>query len=82
VIQSTRSVPKGRTFLHAIARPGNSGGPIVGENGTVIGIVSDELCEESIKSGLPFYAGVPTVEIARAVKEICPAVEFPIEDYT
>ena len=69
-------------FLYsAIARPGNSGGPIVGENGTVVGIVTEELHEDSSKSGPPFYAGVPTNEIVRAIKDICPDVELPVEDY-
>ena len=69
-------------FLYsAIARPGNSGGPIVGENGAVVGIVTEELYEDSSKSGLPFYAGVPTTEIVRAIKDICPTVELPVEDY-
>lgn len=68
-------------LFSAIARPGNSGGPIVGECGTVVGLVTQELYEDSSRSGLPFYAGVPTTEIVRAIKDICPMVELPVEDY-
>lgn len=69
-------------FLYsAIARPGNSGGPIICEDGTVLGIVTQELFEPTSTAGLPFYAGVPTDEIDRAIKEICPEVKLPIESY-
>lgn len=69
-------------FLYsAIARPGNSGGPIVGKSGTVVGIVTEELCEESSKAGLPFYAGVPSAQISRAIEEMCPSVRLPVESY-
>jgi hypothetical protein len=67
-------------FLYsAIARPGNSGGPIVGNvgnDGRVLGIVSTELTASPkgpagaghIES--PFYAGVPTREIRTALEEM------------
>lgn len=39
---ATGGAPRGRTFLYsAIARPGNSGGPIVAQDGRVIGLVVD-----------------------------------------
>lgn len=69
-------------FLYsAIARPGNSGGPIIGESGHVVGIVTDELSEKTSDIRMPFFAGVRTSEIARAVAELEPAMTVPIEDY-
>lgn len=69
-------------FLYsAIARPGNSGGPIIGENGHVVGIVTDELSEEISKVGMPFFAGVRTSEIVRAVAELESTVTVPTENY-
>lgn len=69
-------------FLYsAIARPGNSGGPIIGESGHVVGIVTDELSEKASDARMPFFAGVRTSEIARAVAELEPAIVVPIEDY-
>lgn len=69
-------------FLYsAIARPGNSGGPIIGESGHVVGIVTDELSEKTSDIRMPFFAGVRTSEIARAVAELEPAITVPIEDY-
>jgi S1-C subfamily serine protease len=39
---ATGGAPRGKTFLYsAIARPGNSGGPIVAQDGRVIGLVVD-----------------------------------------
>lgn len=72
-----------KLFLYsAIARPGNSGGPLIAGNGRVVGIVTKELSEESRYSGLPFFAGVPSIEIHHAIKELGPAVTLPLEDYS
>ncbi len=65
----------------AIARPGNSGGPIVGEHGSVVGIVSRALAEDASGAGTPFYSGVGTSEIESAARELVPQVELPIETY-
>lgn len=56
-------------LFSATSRPGNSGGPIVAEDGRVVGIVAEEL---SMQEGAqaPFYAGVPTHEIHRALSEM------------
>ena len=66
VNQSIVSLSGERLFLYsAVARPGNSGGPIIGSDGRVVGIVTEHLISDAMKSEgvLPFYAGVPTFEI-------------------
>jgi hypothetical protein len=69
-------------FLYsAISRPGNSGGPVIAANGNVVGIVSEQLSEETTDKRMPFHAGVRTSEIAKAIAELEPSIELPIEDY-
>jgi len=68
-------------LFSAIARPGNSGGPIIADNGHIIGIVTEELSEETSRSGMPFYAGVRTSEIKKAIFELERSIILPIEDY-
>jgi S1-C subfamily serine protease len=69
-------------FLYsAIARPGNSGGPVIAANGHVVGLVTEELSEEASKSGMPFHAGVGTSEILRAILELEASVQLPVEAY-
>lgn len=69
-------------FLYsAIARPGNSGGPVIAANGHVVGIVMEELLEETYRSGMPFYAGVRTSEIIKAITELVPSIQLPMEAY-
>lgn len=71
-----------RIFLYsAIARPGNSGGPIISESGQIVGIVSDELSDTTAHSGLPFYGGITASDIAAAVRDLTSSVVIPLEDY-
>jgi len=67
-------------LFSAIARPGNSGGPIVSKNGFVVGIVSRDLIYKE-RTILPFYAGTPTSEIRKALAEIEPAIQLQIEEF-
>lgn len=73
----------GRTvFLYsAIARPGNSGGPIISETGHVIGIVTEELFEKSDDFKMPFYTGIQTTELVRAIADLGQPVTLPVESY-
>ncbi len=65
----------------AIARPGNSGGPIVGEHGSVIGVVTHELAQDCERPGSPFFAGIGTAEIATSVRALAPDLVLPVETY-
>jgi Trypsin-like peptidase domain len=65
----------------AVARPGNSGGPIVGSDGRVLGIVTDTL-EHQDKPSSPFFAGVPTQVVANAMADLGLCDLLPIEDWT
>ncbi|MFD2436298.1 S1 family peptidase [Modicisalibacter luteus] len=71
-----------KVFLYsAVARPGNSGGPIISESGHVVGIVTESLEENTTQSGMPFHAGIKTAELTSAVAELDANIELPIETY-
>ncbi len=67
-------------FFSAVARPGNSGGPIVSNDGYIVGIVSKDFSSTN-ETALPFYAGVPTSEIIKALQEIDENIVLPLESY-
>jgi hypothetical protein len=65
-------------LFSAVARPGNSGGTIVAEDGAVLGIVTRHLLAvETDPPVLPFYAGVPTSCILTAISDIAPEYRRP-----
>ena len=69
-------------FLYsAIARPGNSGGPIIAESGHVVGIVTSELLEKTEVSTMPFHAGIKTSEIIQAIRDLKVPIDLPVELY-
>jgi S1-C subfamily serine protease len=67
-------------LFSAIARPGNSGGPIVSEKGRVLGLVSKEVKFDGT-STFPFFAAVPAEVIAKALLELSCPVELPIDTF-
>ena len=73
-------------FLYsAISRPGNSGGPVISEDGYVVGISSEDLTEKSSdkkdSAFSPHYAGVPSQMIIKAIADMGLDVQLPFEDF-
>ena len=73
-------------FLYsAISRPGNSGGPVISEDGYVVGISSEYLTEKSSdkkdSAFSPHYAGVPSQMIIKAIVDMGLDVQLPFEDF-
>jgi hypothetical protein len=71
-------------LFSAIARPGNSGGPVVSSEGNVLGIVTQSLerDKEAVDPmrPLPFFASVPAAQIRDSFKSLTGA-DLPWEDY-
>jgi len=74
-------------LFSAIARPGNSGGPVVGLDGRIVGIVTRSLEREKEEADamppMPFFASVPAATIKECVLELTNnEVVIPWEDYS
>ena len=57
-------------LISAKTSSGNSGSPIIDNSGMVVGVITEELFEKDKfyeKGKLPYYAGIPTVEIVKAI---------------
>lgn len=58
-------------FLYsAITRPGNSGGPVVAQDGRVIGLVAHEASDKGKPAEAPFFRGIPSGAITEALAEM------------
>lgn len=68
-------------LFSAIARPGNSGGPIISHRGHVVGLVSRDFIAKGAEGVLPFYGGVATSTIVSAVRDLDPNLSVPLENY-
>ncbi len=68
-------------FLYsAIARPGNSGGPIISSEGYIVGITSEDLTyKDDVFS--PHYTGIPSIQLAKAVDDLGIGVQIPFERF-
>lgn len=80
-VEQVTAFSKESLFLFsAIARPGNSGGPILSEDGHVVGIVTKELSEnDPLKQ--PFHAGIAASTLDRALQELGCPVSLPVETW-
>lgn len=67
-------------LFSAIARPGNSGGPILSADGHVVGIVAQELTERDSQAQ-PFHAGIATATLAQAIDDLNCGVPLPTETW-
>ena len=70
-------------FLYsAISRPGNSGGPVLSEDGFVVGMaVEDHRADyNGSQPFAPHYAGVPAEVLVYAVEELAPDIQLVIEN--
>ena len=78
------SLEGGRLFLYsAIARPGNSGGPVMSGDGYVVGLCTEHVTGEYDQGDAfsPHYAGVPAQVIVEAVKSLDLGIQLPFESY-
>ena len=69
-------------FLYsAISRPGNSGGPVMSQDGYVVGLTTVDLtCQyDSTNAFSPHYAGIPAQVIIQSVRELGLGIELPFE---
>ena len=71
-------------FLYsAIARPGNSGGPVMSENGYVVGLSTmDSIGQYPGEDAFsPHYAGIPAQVLVQAVQDLDLGISLPFEPY-
>ena len=82
--ESVTSLAGETLFLYsAISRPGNSGGPVVSEDGYVVGLsIVDAIGQYRTNEAFsPHYAGIPAQVVVQAVKDLGMGVELPYEHY-
>ena len=82
--ESVTSLAKESLFLYsAISRPGNSGGPVMSEEGYVVGIsivnATGQYHGEDAFS--PHYAGIPAQVLVKAVEDLSLGIHLPLENY-
>ncbi|MCY4108886.1 MAG: serine protease [Chloroflexi bacterium] len=71
-------------FLYsAISRPGNSGGPVMSDDGYVVGLsIVDATGQYRTNDAFsPHYAGIPAHVVAEGVKDLGLNIELPFEHY-
>ncbi len=82
--ESVTSLAGETLFLYsAISRPGNSGGPVVSEDGYVVGLsIVDATGQYRTNEAFsPHYAGIPAQVVVQAVKDLGLGIELPFEPY-
>lgn len=82
--ESVTSLRGNSLFLYsAIARPGNSGGPVMSDDGYVVGLSTVDTIGEydSENTFSPHYAGIPAQVLVKAVDDLGLGVRLPFESY-
>ena len=82
--EAVKSLSGEDLFLYsAISRPGNSGGPVVSDDGYVVGLsIVDATAEYRPDEPFsPHYAGIPAQVVVWAVKNLGLGIELPLENY-
>ncbi len=82
--ESVTSLAGETLFLYsAIARPGNSGGPVMSEDGYLVGLSVVDAVGQYDNEGAfsPHYAGVPAQVLAKAVDDLNLGIRLPFEEY-
>ncbi|MYB14628.1 MAG: trypsin-like peptidase domain-containing protein [Rhodospirillaceae bacterium] len=82
--ETVTALPGERLFLFsAISRPGNSGGPVMSEDGYVVGLCNVDARGEYCPTGAfsPHYCGIPGQIVVDAVRSLGPGIQLPFEDY-
>ena len=82
--ESVTSLRGESLFLYsAIARPGNSGGPVMSEDGYLVGLsIVDAIGEYDDENAFsPHYAGIPAQVLVKAVDDLALGIQLPFENY-
>ena len=82
--ESVTSLAGENLFLYsAIARPGNSGGPVMSDDGYVVGLSIVDACGQYVDEDAfsPHYAGIPGQLLVKAVDDLSLGIQLPFENY-
>lgn len=82
--ESVTSLSGEQLFLYsAISRPGNSGGPVVSDDGYIVGLsIVDSTAEYQAGGAFsPHYAGIPGQVVVGAVASMGLGLQLPFEEY-
>ena len=82
--ESVTSLSGESLFLYsAISRPGNSGGPVMSEDGYVVGLSTVDARGQyhPDEAFSPHYAGIPAQVVVKAVEDLGLGIQLPFENY-
>ena len=82
--ESVTSLEGDNLFLYsAISRPGNSGGPVMSEDGYVVGLsIANSTGQYHAEDAFsPHYAGIPAQVLVKAVEDLRLGIQLPLENY-
>ncbi|MDE0030590.1 MAG: serine protease [Deltaproteobacteria bacterium] len=82
--QSVTSLNGDSLFLYsAVSRPGNSGGPVMSDDGYIAGLsIVDATGQYQQNDAFsPHYAGIPAQVVVKAVADLDLGIQLPIENY-